>query len=92
MYTCQGWRKQFHIGQANPSSMDIYIYIYMATCVKRLPTGFREPGVQMYKFYCAKHNQHVKHINTRGVWGHAPPRKFLKNKCSEIEFGSISGS
>ena len=45
----------------------IYIYIYMATCVKRLPTGFREPGVQMYKFYCAKHNQHAKHINTRGV-------------------------
>ena len=24
--------------------------------------------------------------------GGMPPRKFLKNMCSEIEFGSISGS
>ena len=56
-----------------------------------IPTGFRELGVQMYKSYCAKHNQHVKYANTRGVWGHAP-RKFLKNTYSEIEFGSISGS
>ena len=27
-----------------------------------------------------------------GVSGGMPPRKFLKNTCSEIEFGSISGS
>ena len=30
----------------------------------------------MYKSYCAKHNQHVKHANARGVWGHAPPGNF----------------
>ena len=30
----------------------------------------------MYKSYCAKHNQHAKHANSRGVWGHAPPGNF----------------
>ena len=46
----------------------------------------------MYKSYCAKHNQHAKHANARGSGG-MPPRKFLKNRCYEIEFGSIlSGS
>ena len=27
---------------------------------------------------CAKHTQHAKHANFKGVWGHAPPRKILK--------------
>ena len=45
-----------------------------------------EPGIMLH---CAKHNQHA---NARGVWGHAPPRKILKNRCSEIEFEGISGS
>ena len=40
--------------------------------------------------YCAKHNQHAKHATARGVWGHAPPRKILKNICPEIESDSIS--
>ena len=39
--------------------------------------------------YCVKHNQHSKHTNARGSGGMSP-RKFLKNTCSEIEFGSIS--
>ena len=26
--------------------------------------------------YCAKHNQHAKHANARGVWGYAPSGKF----------------
>ena len=25
---------------------------------------------------CAKHTQHAKHANARGVWGHAPPGNF----------------
>ena len=33
----------------------------------------------------------MKHANAIGVWGHAP-RKILKNRCSEIEFGDISVS
>ena len=37
---------------------------------------------------CAKHNQHA---NARGSGG-MPPRKILKNRCSEIESGGISGS
>ena len=28
--------------------------------------------------YCAQHNEHVKHANARGVWGHASPGKFEK--------------
>ena len=40
--------------------------------------GFRESGVQMYKSYCVKHNQHAKHANARGVWGHAPWEIFEK--------------
>ena len=44
-----------------------------------------------YRPYCAKHNQHAKHANARGSGG-MPPRKILKNRCSEIEFRSISGS
>ena len=72
--------KSFKYGHTCVESRDIYI-----------PTGFREPGVQMYKSYCEKHNQHAKHANARGAWG-MPPRKFLKNMCSEIEFGSVSGS
>ena len=28
--------------------------------------------------YCAQHNEHAKHANARGVWGHAPPGKFEK--------------
>ena len=31
-----------------------------------------------YKSYCAKHNQHAKHANARGVWGHAPQEIFEK--------------
>ena len=37
----QGWRKQFHIGQANSSSIDIHVW------KAGLPTGFREPDVQV---------------------------------------------
>ena len=25
---------------------------------------------------CAKHNQHAKHANARGVWGHVPQENF----------------
>ena len=35
--------------------------------------------------YCAKHYQHAWHANTRGSGG-VPPRKILKNRCSETEF------
>ena len=48
-----------------------------------------EPGIMLH---CAKHNQHAQHANARGVWGHAPPRKILKIRCSEIEYEGISGS
>ena len=39
---------------------------------------------------CVKHTlaKHALHTNSRGVWGHAP-RKFLKIRCQEIEFGGI---
>ena len=33
----------------------------------------------------------AKHANARGVWGHAPPRKILKIRYQEIEFGGIYG-
>ena len=32
----------------------------------------------IYKFYCAKHNQHAKHANARGVWGHASPQEIFE--------------
>ena len=35
------WRKQFHIGQANSSNMDIHVW------KAGLPTGFRENDVQV---------------------------------------------
>jgi len=38
--------------------------------------------------YCAKHNQYVKHVNARGIWGHAPQGNF-ENRSSEIEFGDV---
>ena len=28
--------------------------------------------------YCVQHNEHAKHANARGVWGHAP-QENLKN-------------
>ena len=34
--------------------------------------GFREPGVQMYKSYCAKHNQHANARESGGM----PPGNF----------------
>ena len=37
----QGWRKQFHIGQANSSNMDIHVW------KAGLPTGLREHYVQV---------------------------------------------
>ena len=37
----QGWRKQFHIGQANSSNMDIHVW------KAGLPIGFREHDVQV---------------------------------------------
>ena len=37
----QGRRKQFHIGQANSSNMDIHVW------KAGLPTGFKEPDVQV---------------------------------------------
>ena len=40
--------------------------------------------------YCVKHIQHAKHANAIGGVGYAP-RKVLKNRHSEIEFGGISG-
>ena len=42
----------------------------------------------MIASYCAKNNQYAKHANARGVWGHSP-RKILKNRSSEIEFGDV---
>jgi len=27
---------------------------------------------------CAKHTLNAKHESSRGVWGHAPPEKFLE--------------
>jgi len=35
--------------------------------------------------------QNVKHKPSRGVWG-MPPRKFLKNACSEIESDAFLGT
>ena len=29
--------------------------------------------------YCVQHNEHAKHANARGVWGHAP-QENLKNQ------------
>ena len=45
------------------------------------------------KFYvgsskCAKHTQHAKHANSRGVWG--MPENF-EIRYQEIEFGGIFG-
>ena len=37
----------------------------------------REPGVQMYKSYCAK-KQHAKHANARGSGGMPPQEIFEK--------------
>ena len=31
----------------------------------------------------------VKHVLPRGVWGHAPPRKSLKIRCSEMDSGGF---
>ena len=67
----QGWRKQFHIGQANSSSMDT------DTCVE-VGLYLQDLENLMYKSYCAKHNQHAKHANSRGVWGHYPQEIFEK--------------
>ena len=80
MHVVQGWRKQFHIGQANSSSMDIHVW------KAGLPTGFREPDVQVPIVQST-----ISMLMLRGSGG-MPPRKFLKNMCSEIEFGSISRS
>ena len=30
-----------------------------------------------------------KYARTRGVWGHAPPEKFFKIRCSEIASEAI---
>jgi len=38
--------------------------------------------------YCAKHSQYARHANARGSGG-MPPRKILKNRISEIEFGDV---
>ena len=43
-----------------------------------------EPGIMLH---CAKHNQLIL-----GGSGAMPPRKIMKNRCSEIEFEAISGS
>ena len=49
-----------------------------------IPTGadpeFCKGGVLVNGngIHCAQHNEHAKHANTRGVWGHAPPGKFEK--------------
>ena len=40
---------------------------------------------------CIMHKQGL-HALSRGVWGHAPPRKFLKIKCPESRFGGISAT
>ena len=48
-------------------------------------------GLKAHRPYCVKHNQHVKHANARESEG-MPPRRILKNRCSEIEFGAISRS
>ena len=61
----QGWRKQFHIGQASSSNMDIHVW------KAGLPTGFREHNVQVLLCF-------VQHANARGVWGHAPQEMFEK--------------
>ena len=36
-------------------------------------------------FHCAKHNQHTKTWGSGGL----PPRKILKNRCSEIKSEGI---
>ena len=51
-----------------------------------LPTGFRESDVQVPIV------QSTISMLMLGGSGDMPPRKFLKNMCSKIEFGSISGS
>ena len=47
-------------------------------------------GLETHRPYCVKHIQYAKHANARGFEG-ILPRKILKNRCSEIEFGAISG-
>ena len=42
-------------------------------------------SVSLIVSYCVKHNQHA---NARGSGG-MPPGNFWKNRCSEIESGSI---
>ena len=37
----------------------------------------------------AKHPQHAYY---KGIWGHAPSRKFLKISCQKSEFGGISAT
>jgi len=39
------------------------------------------------RFTCSVRStlQNAKHEPARGVWGHATPRKILKNRFSEIE-------
>jgi len=36
------------------------------------------------------YSQHAKHGGTRGVWGHAPLRKFLKINAKILQFRGIS--
>ena len=40
---------------------------------------------------CAKHPQHAKHTHSRGSGG-MPPRKILKIRSQESEFGEISAN
>ena len=74
----QGRRKQFYIGQAE--------FLNTLECMEKCSYPHRHIGY----LYCAKHNQHARNSNARGS-GSMPPRKFLKNRYSEIEFGGISG-
>ena len=76
----QGWRKQFHIGQANSSSMEIHVW------KAGLPTGFREPDVQVPIV------QSTISMLMLGGSGGMRSQEIFENMCSEIEFGSISGS
>ena len=38
------------------------------------------------------YNVRAKHALTRGVWGHAPPEKFLIFSSSEVEFEPVSAN
>ena len=50
-----------------------------------------ELGVPKIYVGSSKCSKHTYNSNSRRVWGHAPPRKILKIRYQEIQFGGMFG-